>query len=97
MDNEPQYVSDAFVKFVKVYGIKHVTSSPTYPQSNGLAEKAVQTIKKMMTKCKEARDDIHLVLLKMMSGEVTHLASFYCTSILKSVYIVAGNARDCGT
>ena len=61
----PQYVSDAFAKFVKAYGIKHVTSSPPYPQSNGLTEKAVQTIKKMMTKCKEAGDDIHLVLLDL--------------------------------
>ena len=64
-DNGPQFVSDAFAKFVKAYGIKHVTSSPTYPQSNGLAEKAVQTIKKMMTKCKEAGDDIHLALLDL--------------------------------
>ena len=58
-DNGPQFVSDAFAKFVKAYGIKHVISSPTYPQSNGLAEKAVQTIKKMMTKCEEAGDDIY--------------------------------------
>ena len=64
-DNGPQFVSDAFAKFVKAYGIKHVTSSPTYPQSNGLAEKAVQTIKKMMTKCEEAGDDIYLALLDL--------------------------------
>ena len=64
-DNGPQFVSDAFAKFVKAYGIKHVTSSPTYPQSNGLTEKAVQTIKKMMTKCEEAGDDIYLALLDL--------------------------------
>ena len=39
-DNGPQFVSDAFAKFVKAYGIKHMPSSPTYPQSNGLAEKS---------------------------------------------------------
>ena len=64
-NNGPQFVSDAFAKFVKAYGIKHVTSSPTYSQSNGLAEKAEQTIKKMMIKCKEAGDDIHLALLDL--------------------------------
>ena len=64
-DNGPQFVSDAFAKFVKAYGMKHVTSSPTYPQSNGLAEKAVQTAKKMMTKCEEAGDDIYLALLDL--------------------------------
>ena len=63
-DNGPQFVSDASAKFVKAYGIKHATSSPTYPQSNGLAEKAVQTIKKM-TKCEEAGDDIYLALLDL--------------------------------
>ena len=37
-DNGPQYVSHAFVAFAKQWDFDHVTSSPRYPQSNGLAE-----------------------------------------------------------
>ena len=38
-DNGPQYSSREFAEFAKRWDFKHVTSSPMYPQSNGLAEK----------------------------------------------------------
>ena len=37
-DNGPQYSSLEFSKFAESYNFKHVTSSPLYSQSNGLAE-----------------------------------------------------------
>jgi transposase InsO family protein len=43
-DNGPQYDSEAFRKFSRQWEFEHVTSSPTYPQSNGLAEKVVGTV-----------------------------------------------------
>ena len=64
-DNGPQYSSSQFTKFTQSYGINHITSSPQYPQSNGLAEKAVQTVKKLIIKCKATGDDVYLALLDL--------------------------------
>lgn len=44
-DNGPQYDSEVFQEFTRLYTIKHITSSPHYPQSNGFAERMVQTVK----------------------------------------------------
>ena len=58
-DNGPQYSSEEFRAFASRYGFAHVTSSPRYPQSNGLAERTVKTVKKLL---KESSDP-HLSLL----------------------------------
>ena len=52
-DNGPQYASREFKDFVKELSIKHATSSPGYPRSNGLVERAVQTVKNLMTRAIE--------------------------------------------
>ena len=49
-DNGPQYSSEAFAKFAHKYQFDHVTSSPCHPQSNGEAECAVQTVKRLLKK-----------------------------------------------
>ena len=47
-DNGPQFVSQEFEDFLKNNGIKHVTSPTYHQQSNGIAERCVQTIKKAL-------------------------------------------------
>lgn len=46
-DNGPQCFCQEFTDFSKKWDFKHVTSSPRYPKSNGLAEKTVQIVKRI--------------------------------------------------
>ena len=59
-DNGPQYDSVEMKQFASTYGFNHVTSSPYYPQSNGLAERIVKTIKSLIAET----SDIYLALLR---------------------------------
>ena len=47
-DQGPQFTSKLFQDFTKDWGFHHVTSSPTYPQSNGKAEATVKSMKKLI-------------------------------------------------
>ena len=49
-DNGPQYSSSEFMSFASSYGFQHLTSSPKFPQSNGQAERSVQTVKALLKK-----------------------------------------------
>ena len=49
-DNESNFVSSEFKSFLQKNGIKHITSAPYHPSSNGLVERAVQTFKQGMKK-----------------------------------------------
>ena len=71
-DNGSQYASAAFHEFNRNNGFTHVTSSPLYPQSNGLSERAVQTVKDLLYKCKESGQDPHLAMLCLRSTPLSH-------------------------
>lgn len=49
-DNGPQYSSAEFKHFMSVYGVGHITISPMYSQSNGFAERMVQTVENTLHK-----------------------------------------------
>ena len=63
-DNGPQYCSHEFKRFSDEWGFDHITSSPTFPQSNGLAEKTVQTLKTLLEKACQAEKDPYLSILE---------------------------------
>ena len=52
-DNGPQYSILAFKEFSNNYGFVHTSSSPKYPQANGEAERAVQTIESLLKKAQD--------------------------------------------
>ena len=50
------YLADKeFAKFLSGLGIKHTTSSPGYPHSNGFIERHIQTVKNMLSKSSNTR------------------------------------------
>ena len=62
-DNGPQFFAAGFSKFAEDWGFTHLTSSPRYSQSNGEAERAVKTVKALITKS----EDPYLALLSYRS------------------------------
>ena len=46
--NGPQYASQEFVQFARVYGFRHICSSLKFPKSNGQVERTVQAVKQLL-------------------------------------------------
>lgn len=44
-DNGPQFIAREFKSFIRIAGLKHVRTSPYYPQSNGKIERWHRTLK----------------------------------------------------
>ena len=74
-DNGPQFSAIEYSKFAEEWGFAHVTSSPYHPQSNGLAEKSVQIIKRMLNKSKRDGQDSYLSLLELRNTRVGDIGS----------------------
>ena len=45
-DNRPQFTANEFRQLTASNGVKHITTSPYHPSSNGAAERMVQTVKR---------------------------------------------------
>ena len=63
-DNGPHFSADGFEEFARTYGFEHKPSSPYYPQANGEAERAVQTVKNFLKRA----SDLYLVMLAYRSS-----------------------------
>ena len=68
-DGGPQFSSMEFEKFLKTWGVKHAISAPHYPQSNGLAESAVKSLKNLVASASQNgnldTDSFHSGLLEL--------------------------------
>lgn len=71
-DNGPQFNCQAFRDFSKTYGFEHRTSSPLYPQSNGLVENSVKIVKLLLKKAMDSNSDPYLALLNYRDTPLKH-------------------------
>ena len=68
----PQYTSAEFKDFLKQWQIEHRVSSPRNPQSNGMEERCVQTMKASLIKTLEEGEDVNLALLIYKTTPLSH-------------------------
>ena len=61
-DNGPQYGGQAYEDMFSKWNIKHTTTSPRYPQSNGLIERHVRTARGIIQKCAKTGNDTLIAL-----------------------------------
>lgn len=61
-DNGPQFASADFDQFCLHNGIKHITTAPYHPQSNGQVERFVDTFKRSVKKIREGKGAIQEAL-----------------------------------
>jgi len=71
-DNGPQFSSQEFKEFSKVWDFNHQTSSPHYPASNGQAENAVKIMKNMIKKVASSGEDVYQALQVYRSTPLEH-------------------------
>ena len=71
-DNMP-FGSRLVAEFAKEWGFEATTSSPRYPQSNGLPERYIQTVKQMLRKAAHDGKDPYLGLLDQRSTPIPDL------------------------
>ena len=69
-NNGPCYKGEQFAEFLKRKGIEHVTSSPYYPESNGLAEAYVKAVKNMMKKAQQCKARFNDMLYQYRTSPV---------------------------
>ena len=74
-DNGPQFSGKPFKEMCAKWNIKHTTSSPRYPRSNGLAERMVRTVKSLIKKCRQTGEDLLEAMLHLRATPQADLPS----------------------
>ena len=71
-DGGTQFMSQEFKDFIRDWQIDHRITSPTNAQSNGQAERFIQTVKNSLTKAMEGGEDLHLAILSYITRPLNH-------------------------
>lgn len=85
-DNGTQFVAAETKQFFEEEGILHIRSAPFHPQSNGQAERFVDSVKRALTKA-EGENSVHTVLQKYLQAyRSTHNPALGNTSPAKMMF-----------
>ena len=97
-DNGPCYAAEAFTSVMNAHHVNHITSSPQYPQSNGLAEKYVWIVKSLFYKAKEEGKDLFKCLMiycnTPLSGSLQSLMQILQSRSARSELPMSNTARQ---
>ena len=74
-DNGPCFKAEEYKRFAREWHFNLILSDPYYPRGNGLAERSVQTVKKILTKSMRSHGDPYLALLELRNTPVDSLSS----------------------
>lgn len=71
-DNGPQFSSKEFRNFAEECGFKHTTTSPHFSQSNGQAERFVQTVKNLIKKSADPSKEYAIRKNKLVASPIAY-------------------------
>ena len=71
----PQYSAKEYKQFAQQWNFEHRTSSSYYPKVNGLTEKAVLIVIRLLTKAKANSKDPYISLLDCRNTPIDRVAS----------------------
>lgn len=69
--NDVQFTAELFKNFSNSWEFKHITTSPYFSQSNGMVERAIQTVKATLKKAMFDKIDPYLVLLEYRNTPIS--------------------------
>jgi hypothetical protein len=76
-DNGTSLVSDEMRRFLKEVGVKHVTTAPYHPASNGAAENGVKTFKQFLKKALREENNIDKLIANFI---IQYNNTVHCTT-----------------
>ena len=65
-DNGPQFISGEFKLYLKTHGIHWVSTTPLWPQANGLVERANRSILKVLKIACVEKEDLQVEFRKFL-------------------------------
>ena len=71
-DNGTHFSNYQFKKFAQMWSFEWKTSSPRYPQSNGMIERHIGIIKNLLKKVEEDNKDQYIALLEYRNTPITN-------------------------